>query len=94
MEDGSRQESADDSSKQNNDRGEIPYLIHPSLSLQAEIGMEGPHSQLAMYVSAEKQTLDLIWYRGRARQKNQHVVNFQTTEKKLVALHSSQGEDA
>ena len=26
--------------------------------------------------------------------KNQHVVNFQTTETKLVAVHSSPGEDA
>ena len=52
--------------------------------------MGGPHSVLAMYVSVEKQTLNHIWYRGRARQKNQHV-NFQTT---LVAVHSSPGEDA
>ena len=56
--------------------------------------MEGPRSLLAICASAEKQTLDHIWYRGRARQKKQHVVNFQTTENKLVALHSSQGEDA
>ena len=56
--------------------------------------MEGPHSLLAMYVSAEKQTFDQIWYRGRARQKNQHVVNFQTTEDKMVAVYSSRDEDA
>ena len=54
--------------------------------------MGGPHSLLAKYVSAEKQILDHIWYQGRARQKNQHVVNFQTTENKLVAVHSSPGE--
>ena len=69
-----------DSSKQNNGSGERPSLLHPSLSLQAEIGMGGPHSLLAMYESAEKQTPDHIWYRGRARQKNQHVVIFQTME--------------
>ena len=64
------------------ERGCLSLL--PSLLLQGEIGMEGPHSLLAMYVSAEMQTLDHIWYRGRARQKNQHVVNFQTTEDKLL----------
>ena len=47
---GSRQESADDSSKQCNGSGERPSVLHPSLSLQAEIGMEGPHSLLAKYV--------------------------------------------
>ena len=56
--------------------------------------MGGPHSLLAMDVSVEKQTLDHIWYRGRARQKNQHVVNFQTTENKLIAMWSSKDEDA
>ena len=60
--------------------------------------MGGPHSLLAMYVSAEKQTIDHIWYRGRARKKkkkkNQHVVNFQTTENKLSAILSLQDEDA
>ena len=29
-----------------------------------------------------------------AKKKPQHVVNFQTTETKLVAVYSSQGEDA
>ena len=80
--------------KQNNESGERPPLLRPSLSLQAEIGIGGPHSLLAIYVSVEKQTLDHIWYRGRARQKNQHVMNFQTTENKLVAVPSSPGEDA
>ena len=56
--------------------------------------MGGPYSLLAMYVSAEKQTLDHIWYWGRARQKNQHMVNFQTTENKLVAVYSPRDEDA
>ena len=78
MDNGSRQESADNSSKQNNGSRERPSLLHPSLSLQAEIGMGGPHSLLAMYVSAEKQTLDHIWYQGWARHKKH--VNFQTTE--------------
>ena len=80
-------------SKQNNESGERPSLLHPSLSLQGEIGMEGPHSLLVMCVSVEKQTLDHIWYRERACQKNQHVMNFQTTKNKLVAIHSSQGKD-
>ena len=55
------------------------------------MGVGESHSLLAMYVSAEKQTFDQDWYRGRAPHppKNQHVVNFQTTENKLVAIHSS-----
>ena len=83
-----------DSSKQNNESGERPSLLHPSLSIQADIGMGEPHSLLTMYVSAEKQILDHIWYLGRARQKNQHAVNFQTTGNKLVAVYSSKEEDA
>ena len=55
--------------------------------------MGEPHSLLAMYVSVEKQTFDHDWYQGKACQKNQHVVNFQTTENKLVAVHLSPGED-
>ena len=54
MDDGSRQESMDDSGKQNNESGERPSLLHLSLSLEAEISMGEPHSLLALYVSAEK----------------------------------------
>ena len=57
------------------------------------MGMGGPHSLLAMCVSVGRQAFNHIWYRGRARQENQHVVNFQTTEGDLVAIHSSLGED-
>ena len=85
---GNKQESADDSSG----RGCLP--LPPSLSLQGDMGVGEPHSLLAMYVSAEKQTLDHIWYRGRAHQKNQHMVNFQTMENKLVGIYSSRDEDA
>ena len=57
----SKQESADDSSKQNNGkRGRLS--LPPSLLLQGDMGMEEPHSLLAMYVSAEKQTSDHDWY--------------------------------
>ena len=58
--------------------------------------MGGPHSLLAKCVSAGRQAFDHDWYRGRARKKkkNQRVVNFQTTGNKLVAVHSSQDEDA
>ena len=73
---------------------EAVSLPPPFLWLQGDIGVGEPHYLLAMYVSAEKQTFDHDWYRGRAHQKNQYVVNFQTTENKLVAVHSSSGEDA
>ena len=74
-------------------RGCLSLSLPPSQLLQGEIGMEGPHSLLAMCASVEKQTLDHIWYRGRARQKNQHMVNFQTTKNKLVAVYSLRDED-
>ena len=67
------------SSKQNNGkRGHLS--LPPSLSLQGDMSVGEPHSLIAMYVSAEKQTFNHDCCRGRARQKNQHVVNFQTTE--------------
>ena len=91
--DGSRQESADGSSKQNNGNTDC-LSFPPSQSLQGDVGVGGPHSLLAMCVSVGKQAFDRIWYRGRTRQENQHVVNFQTTEDRLVAIHSSPLEDA
>ena len=45
--------SADDSSKQelqDSGRGRGCLFLPPSLLLQGEIGMEGPHSLFAMYV--------------------------------------------
>ena len=64
----------------------------PIQSLQGDVGVGGIHSLLAMCVSAGRQVFDHIWYWRRARQKNQHVGNFQTMENKLVAVHSSPGE--
>ena len=52
--------SVDDSSKQelqDSGSGRGCLSLAPSLSLQGEIGMWGPHSLLAMYVSAERQIL-------------------------------------
>ena len=55
--------------------------LSPTLSLQGDVAVGGPHSLLAMRVSAEKQTFNHIWYLGGNRQrKNQHMVIFQTTE--------------
>ena len=63
---------------------EVGEAVYPSssLSLQGDMGMGEPHSLLAMYVSAEKQTFDHDghWGRNRKKKKSQHVVIFQTTE--------------
>ena len=71
----------------------MPSLLPPFLWLQGDVGVGGPHSLLAMCVSAGRQAFNYDWYQGRPRQKNQHVVNFQTMENKLVAVHSLLGED-
>ena len=91
--DGSRQESADNSSKQNNGKNDC-LSLPPSQSLLGDVGVGGVHCLLAMCVSVGRQAFDHIWYQGRACQENQHVGDFQTTEDKLVAVHSSLGEDA
>ena len=52
--------------------GEV-ISLSPSLVLQGEVGIEGPHSLLTMCAP---------------------VVNFQTTENKLVAVYPSRDEDA
>ena len=90
--DDSRQESADDISKQNNgsrDRLSFTPLYHYKVRQACK--------DLTLYQPCMCQrrgrTFDHIWYWGRARQENQHVVNFQSTEDKLVAIHSSPGED-
>ena len=61
-----KQESADYSSKQNCGKGKAVSL-QPSLLEQADIGMKKPHSLLAMYASAVKQTCDHDW--GRTLEK-------------------------
>ena len=91
--DGNWQESAADRSKQNNGKKDS-LSLPPSQSLQGDVGVGSPHSLLAMCVSAGRQALDYIWYRGRDRPENQHEVNFQTAEDKLVAVYSSGDEDA
>ena len=58
---GSKQESADYSSKQNNGK-RVRLSFPPSLLLQRYLGMGDPHSLIAMYASAEKQTCDHDWY--------------------------------
>ena len=55
----------------------MPCLLHPSPSLQGDVGMGGPHSLLAMYVSAERH---MIGTEKETAKKGQHVVDFQTTE--------------
>ena len=55
--------------------------------------MWGPHSLLAMCVSAGRQDFDLDLVPRKSPPKNQHVGNFQTTENELVDIHSSPGED-
>ena len=93
VDDGNRQESADNSSKQNNGKKDC-LSLPPSQSLQGDVGVGRPNSLLAICVSVGRKAFDHIWYRGRAHQKkNQQVVNFQTIEDKLVAVHSSPGED-
>ena len=47
--------------KQNSGSGSAVSL-QPSLLVQADMGMGEPHSQLAMYASAERQTCDHDWY--------------------------------
>ena len=56
-----KQESADYSSKQNNGK-RCRLSLPPSRLLQGDMGMGEPHSLLAMYASAEKQTCDHDWY--------------------------------
>ena len=41
----------------------------PSLSLQGDMSMGEPHSQLAVYASAKKQIYDHVRYWGRNHQK-------------------------
>ena len=65
-----RRPLADYSSKQNSGSRRAVSL-QPSLLVQADIGMGEPHSLLAMYASAEKQTCDHDWYWGR----NGHKAN-------------------
>ena len=81
----------DYSNKHNNGkRGR--FSLHPSLLIQGDMGMGRPHSLLNVYASAERQTCDYDGYWEGNRQ-NHHVMNFQTTETKLVAVYSSQDED-
>ena len=61
---------------------------------RCELGMGEPHSLLAMYVSVEKQTLDHDWYRERNPQKRPTDGEFSNYRNELVAVYSSQGEDA
>ena len=56
-----KQESADNSSKQNSGSGRAVSL-QPSPLVQDDMGMREPHSLLAMYGSAEKQTCDHDYY--------------------------------
>ena len=44
--------------------------LQPSLLVQGDMGMGEPHSLLAMYASAERQTGDHDWYWGRKSQKD------------------------
>ena len=69
----------DYSSMQNNGKKDC-LSLPPSQSLQGDVGVGGPHSLLAMCISAGRQAFDHIWYQERADQENQHMVNFQTTE--------------
>ena len=73
---------------------EVGEAISPPLFLllQGDVGMGEPHSQLAIYALAERQTCDQD-LRKKLLKKGQQVVNFHTTETKLVAVYSSQGED-
>ena len=79
-----KQESADDSIKQELQNSGSGKAVSPppSLLLQGDMGIGGPHSLLAMCTSAEKQIWDYVWYWGRNHQKKkrQHVVNFQTLD--------------
>ena len=97
MDDGSRQQSVEESNKQelqNSRSGERPSFLHPSLSLQGEIGMEGPHSLLAMCASVEKQIPLTIFGKEEETAKGKiNVVTFQTMEIR-VAVYSSRDEDA
>ena len=70
--------------------------IYIYILLQGEIGMEGPNSLLAMCASAENQIPRpyLVLRKSPLKKKNHHVVNFQTTEDKLVAMWSSKDEHA
>ena len=67
---------------------EAVSLTHP-LSLQGEIGMWGPHSLLAIYVSMERQTPWPYLVLRKSPPPKKNVANFQTTEDKLVAMWSS-----
>ena len=89
----------DDSSKQElpdsgSERGSLSLSLPPSLSLQGDMGMGGPHSLLAMCASAETQTPSTIFGTEEEPTKKKYEVNFQTTEDKLVAVYSSRDEDA
>ena len=66
----------------------MPSLSSP-LSLQGDMGMGEPLSLLAIYASVET----VMGTEEETAKKKKHVVNFQTTETKLVAVYSSQGED-
>ena len=74
---------------------EVREAVFPprSLLLLGVVGIGEPHSLLAIYASAGRQTCDHDM-RRKPLIKGQNVVNFQTTETKLVTVYSSPGEEA
>ena len=91
---GSKQESAEDCNKQNW-QWERPSLSLPhSLSLQGEIDMGAPTLYKTCTCQRTGRPFDQDWYRGRARQKESTRGEFSNYGSKLVAFHSSLGEDA
>ena len=91
---GSKQESVDNSNKQNW-QWERPSLS-PTLSIITRRYGHGSTSLSISHlcVSGEAEPSTMIGTEEEPAKKNQHVVNFQTMKTKWVAVHSLQGEDA